>query len=105
MQKIHHLAHPENVRYKLCVQCNWTARNGASPETALQHSEEELNNLNITNKKLIKYAAQQTNTILNLLDKNNLPRTILIPESSIIKAQASAQLEILEKFIASDPIS
>ena len=105
MQKIHHLAHPENVRYKLCVSCNWTARFGASPETALQHSQEELDNFGITNEELIEHAAQQTPAILHLLKKNNLPRTTLIPESSLVLAQQNNQLPILEKFIASNTIS
>jgi len=105
MQKIHHLAHPENVRYKLCVSCNWTARFGASPQTAWQHSQEELNNLSITNEELVKYAAQQTPAILDLLEKKGYPRTILIPESSLVLAQQNNQLPVLEKFIATDPIS
>jgi len=105
MQKIHHLAHHENARYKICVSCNWTARFGASPKTAWKHSQEELNNFNITNQELIAYAAQQTPTILRLLEKKGYPRTILIPESSIIKTQASGQLEILQEFIANDPLS
>lgn len=103
IQTVHSLAHPENVRGQMCVGCNWTARFGASPETALNDSETEAEEKGTTNQQLKKHAAQQTKAILKMLEANNLPRTILIPESSRIKASAEGKLGVLEQFIDKDP--
>lgn len=104
LQTIHHLAHPENVRGKMCVGCNWTARFGASPETALRDSQSEAEQKNTTNQKMIQHAAGQTKAILDLLQKNNLPRRTLIPESSRSKAHAENKLDVLNEFIQKDPV-
>lgn len=104
MQVIHHLGHPENVRGKMCVGCNWTARFGASPETALRDSQREAKQKNTTNQALIQHAAGQTDAILDLLQKNHLPRTTLVPESSRFKAWVENKLDILNEFIENDPV-